>query len=214
MQCINVMPLPLLHGGGPQHTRELEGKAVFPAGTLCQPISARVPLPSSPGAEASLPSVPGPCLVMGGMPVQPLRALHRARAFVFPTACEQKCLSSAPSELPRLLFVLPFKQLLMACGTARSWQGSSSLPQDAALGISSLSAGSQHPREDLPLCLWSENQYAAAWSPSLHLLCQGLACQCRPGSSSSVVPQGRDWGSHASSSNNSGGQAKCEQWET
>lgn len=187
---------------------KLEGRAIFPAATLCQPINACVPLPSSLGSEASPHSLPGSCPYS--------RSMHSAEhEDLFSTQhLKQKRLSSAPSELPRLLFVLPFKQLLMAYGTGRSWQGSSCLPQDAGPGHQ-LSFCQEHPREDtvrLPLCLSSENQYAAAWSPSIYLLFQGFACQCRPGSSSSVVPQGRDWGSHASSSNNSGGQAKCEQW--
>lgn len=122
------MPLPLLHGGGPQHTRELEGKAIFPAATLCQLINARVPLPSSQGSEASPHSLPSSCPYS--------HSVHSAehKELFSPQHLKQKCLSSAPSELPRLLFVLPFKQLLMAYGTGRSWQGSSCLPWDVGPG--------------------------------------------------------------------------------
>ena len=93
------------------------------------------------------------------------------------------------------------------------------LPGTPAPGISSLPGRSWRPGEGivrLPLCLPSKNQHAVAWPPSIHLPCQGLAHRFGPGSSSSVVPYGRDWGPQTlcgQGSNDSVGQARCERWE-
>lgn len=131
MQCINVMPLLLLHGGVPQHTRELERQNSL---SSCHSASQLMPVSFSPHPLEQRP-LPPPCPAPASYSLYSHSAEHKD--LFFPQHLQQKCLSSAPSELPQLLFVLPFKQLLMACGTSRSWQGSSFFPRMLALGISS-----------------------------------------------------------------------------
>lgn len=133
-----------------------DGSLSFPAATLCQPINVGAPFSSPPGAEAFL--FPALLPLRGShrgnrqeARYSPLGALRRARGFVSPQRLEQKRLSSVLGELPRLLFVLPFKRLLLARSAGTSWRGSSCPALDAGPGHQ-LPPSQELDAVKLPLC--------------------------------------------------------------
>lgn len=141
MQHVNITPLPALHGEGPWHTRGPEGTAAF---HFQLPPSASqltlAPLPPRPWEQRPLSSlsrcrhVDPPAVNWREAGYSPLGVLQRARGFVSLRCLEQKCLSPVLGHLPRLLVVLPFKWLLLACSTGRSWRGPSCPPRDTSTG--------------------------------------------------------------------------------
>lgn len=153
------MPLPLLRGGGPRHTRGPGG--VMEAFPFQLPPSASqlmsVPLSPRPRERRPFSSLPccrcvAPTAVIGRRLVTAPSVRSGERGDLFPHSVSNRSASHLFSvKLPRLLFVLPFKRLLLARSTGTSWRGSSCPALDAGPGHQVLPS-QELDAVRLPLC--------------------------------------------------------------